>query len=121
MSAFARERIKRAHNGRETRGVLAETTSTAVGSSTRSIISLFLNCALLFFTPLDKLSALPLNSDPELVDGLKKAHRKLSDYYYKFDQSPFYIWAALLDPRFNHKKLRRDYVGDPELLQYIED
>ncbi|KAJ7762079.1 hypothetical protein B0H14DRAFT_2633974 [Mycena olivaceomarginata] len=52
MSAFARERIKQAHNGRETRGVLAETMPTAVGSSTRSIVSLFLNCALLFFTPL---------------------------------------------------------------------
>ncbi|KAJ7694949.1 hypothetical protein B0H16DRAFT_1351262 [Mycena metata] len=37
---------------------------------------------------------LPENSPPELVDGLTKAHRKLSDYYCKFDESPFYIWAA---------------------------
>ena len=26
--------------------------------------------------------------------GLTDAHRKLSDYYYQFDASPFYIWAA---------------------------
>jgi hypothetical protein len=42
----------------------------------------------------DKLSSLPPGSPPELVEGLTKAHRKLSDYYYKYDHSPFYIWAA---------------------------
>jgi hypothetical protein len=81
----------------------------------------------------DKLTALPPNSDPELVDGLTKAHRKLSDYYYKFDQSPFYIalldmttkttnhLSLVLDPRFNYKKLRKDYAEDPDLLQYPKD
>jgi hypothetical protein len=29
-----------------------------------------------------------------LRNGLLEAHRKLSEYYYKFDQSPFYTWAA---------------------------
>ncbi|KAJ7290084.1 hypothetical protein C8J57DRAFT_1212741 [Mycena rebaudengoi] len=43
----------------------------------------------------DKLSALSPGSPPELVEGLTKAHRKLSEYYYKYDHSPFYIWAAL--------------------------
>lgn len=42
----------------------------------------------------DKLAALPNDAPPELVEGLNKAHRKLSDYYYKYDQSPFYMWAA---------------------------
>ncbi|KAJ7683989.1 hypothetical protein B0H17DRAFT_941195, partial [Mycena rosella] len=42
----------------------------------------------------DKLSALPPELPAELVEGLTKAHQKLSDYYYKYDQSPFYIWAA---------------------------
>ncbi|KAJ7725282.1 hypothetical protein DFH07DRAFT_758733, partial [Mycena maculata] len=42
----------------------------------------------------DKLSSLPQDSPPELVEALTNAHRKLSDYYYKYDQSPFYIWAA---------------------------
>jgi len=26
--------------------------------------------------------------------GLLNAHKKLSDYYYKYDQSPFYTWAT---------------------------
>ncbi|KAF8176351.1 hypothetical protein K438DRAFT_1727297, partial [Mycena galopus ATCC 62051] len=52
MSPYARERVKRAHNGRETRGVLAESTSKAVGSSTYTILCFFLTCTLLFMTPL---------------------------------------------------------------------
>jgi len=31
---------------------------------------------------------------PRLIVGLTDAHRKLSDYYYKFDDSPFYLWAS---------------------------
>ncbi|KAK6981508.1 Transposase-like protein, partial [Favolaschia claudopus] len=68
----------------------------------------------------DKITALPPNSSPELREGLARAHLKLSDYYYKFDQSPFYIWAALLDPRFNLKKLQKDYASDPDLKSYLE-
>ncbi|KAF9069556.1 hypothetical protein BDP27DRAFT_1420854 [Rhodocollybia butyracea] len=45
----------------------------------------------------------------------------LSDYYYKYDNSPFYIWAALLDHRFNYKKLKKDYASDPDLLTYLEE
>lgn len=41
-----------------------------------------------------KLRSLPDDAPAELVEGLAQAHRKLSDYYYKYDQSPFYIWAA---------------------------
>jgi hypothetical protein len=29
-----------------------------------------------------------------LRNGLLDAYRKLSDYYYKIDASPFYTWAA---------------------------
>ncbi|KAJ7714916.1 ribonuclease H-like domain-containing protein [Mycena metata] len=68
----------------------------------------------------DKLKALPPNTPPELVLGLTDAHRKLSDYYYKYDQSPFYMWAAILDPRFNYKKLKKDYASDAELSAYLE-
>ncbi|KAJ6619367.1 ribonuclease H-like domain-containing protein [Mycena sp. CBHHK59/15] len=68
----------------------------------------------------DKLTALPKDAPPELVEGLTMAHRKLSDYYYKYDESPFYVWAALLDPRFNYKKLRKDYGQDEELIEYLE-
>ena len=42
----------------------------------------------------DDLTNLPMATSPALVLGLTNAHRKLSDYYYKFDESPFYTWAA---------------------------
>lgn len=44
----------------------------------------------------DKLKQLPEDATPELMEGLTQAHRKLSDYYYKYDNSPFYIWAACM-------------------------
>ena len=31
---------------------------------------------------------------PCLIKGLSDAHLKLSEYYYKFDESPFYLWAS---------------------------
>jgi hypothetical protein len=31
---------------------------------------------------------------PQLIQGLTDAHLKLSEYYYKFDESPFYLWAS---------------------------
>jgi hypothetical protein len=37
---------------------------------------------------------LPPEIPPRIKQGLLDAHRKLSDYYYKYDNSPFYIWAA---------------------------
>lgn len=40
------------------------------------------------------LKDLPLSTPSVLRNGLLDAHRKLSDYYYKFDQSPYYTWAA---------------------------
>jgi hypothetical protein len=40
------------------------------------------------------LAALPNTASPGLRQGLVNAHRKLSDYYYKFDESPYYVWAA---------------------------
>jgi hypothetical protein len=37
---------------------------------------------------------LPMSTPSKIKAGLLDAHKKLSDYYYKFDQSPFYTWAA---------------------------
>jgi hypothetical protein len=37
---------------------------------------------------------LPSSTSPQLILGLTNAHTKLSDYYYKFDESPLYTWAA---------------------------
>ena len=40
------------------------------------------------------LHELPDTAPPQLKKGLLDAHLKLSEYYYRFDQSPFYTWAA---------------------------
>lgn len=40
------------------------------------------------------LQTLPSGIDLCIRNGLVAAHEKLSEYYYRFDQSPFYIWAA---------------------------
>jgi hypothetical protein len=37
---------------------------------------------------------LPPATPSALRNGLIEAHRKLSDYYYKLDESPYYTWAA---------------------------
>jgi hypothetical protein len=42
----------------------------------------------------DILRSLPETAAPELKKGLTNAHLKLSDYYYKFDESPYYLWSA---------------------------
>jgi hypothetical protein len=42
------------------------------------------------------LRSLPNNTPPALRRGLLKAHRKLSDYYGKSDESPYYTWASRL-------------------------
>jgi hypothetical protein len=40
------------------------------------------------------IKELPVGTPSVLRNGLLEAHRKLSEYYDKFDQSPFYTWAA---------------------------
>jgi hypothetical protein len=42
------------------------------------------------------LTNLPPTTARELVLGLTDAHCKLSDHYYKFDESPLYTWAACM-------------------------
>jgi hypothetical protein len=42
----------------------------------------------------DILRSLPDSVSPRIKLGLTDTHRKLSDYYYQFDASPFYTWAA---------------------------
>ncbi|KAJ7252569.1 hypothetical protein C8J57DRAFT_1237926 [Mycena rebaudengoi] len=49
--SFARERIKKAHKGRETRGVLIESTEHAIGSSNWSILVHFVGSFTLFSLP----------------------------------------------------------------------
>ena len=42
----------------------------------------------------DILHSLPNSILPRIKLGLTDTHRKLSDYYYQYDASPFYTWAA---------------------------
>ena len=42
----------------------------------------------------DIIHFLPASSNPQIKDGLLNTHCKLSDYYYKYDQSSFYTWSA---------------------------
>ena len=42
----------------------------------------------------DILRKLPNSVSSKIKLGLTDAHRKLSDYYYQYDTSPFYTWAA---------------------------
>ena len=70
--------------------------------------------------------------------GLTDAHRKLSDYYYQYDASPFYTWAAcmcqihlydcsvsnwviqVLDPRISYEGMKIDFADDPMLSKHLE-
>jgi hypothetical protein len=40
------------------------------------------------------LRELPDSAPPQLRTGLVEAHRKLSEYYFRSDESPYYTWAA---------------------------
>ena len=81
---------------------------------------------------LDSISSL-------IKDGLLVAHQKLSEYYYHFDRSPYYIWAAceshlifhlslsvdlclseVLAPRISYEGLKTDYAQDANLLADLE-
>ncbi|KAG6859467.1 hypothetical protein C0991_000651, partial [Blastosporella zonata] len=64
---------------------------------------------------------LPDNINITIKSGLLAAHQKLSEYYYWFDQSPFYTWAAVLDPRIMYKGLKEEYAGDIGLTKYLEE
>lgn len=68
----------------------------------------------------DALRSLPDSASPMIKTGLLAAHQKLSEYYYRFDLSPFYIWAALLDPRISYEGLKADYDEDVDLLIDLE-
>lgn len=75
---------------------------------------------------------------PQLIQGLSDAHIKLSEYYYKFDQSPFYLWASrksclvnffwpirlkqllVLDPRISYLALLDEFEGDGDLAPFLE-
>jgi hypothetical protein len=42
----------------------------------------------------NSLHELPNNTPPHLTQALVKAYCQLSEYYTKFDESPYYIWSS---------------------------
>ncbi|KAI3603582.1 transposase-like protein [Moniliophthora roreri] len=68
----------------------------------------------------DALKSLPPHH-ATLRSTLLKAHRKLSDYYYRFDSSPLYLWASLLDPRIMYSGLMQDVTHDEDLKKEVKN
>ncbi|KAJ6563518.1 hypothetical protein B0H10DRAFT_2239399 [Mycena sp. CBHHK59/15] len=66
------------------------------------------------------ITALPKSADPALRQGLVEAHLKLSDYYTKFDQSRYYLWASLLDPGISYERLKADFEDDKDSPVILE-
>lgn len=57
---------------------------------------------------------LPASTPPKIKVGLLNAHKKLSDYYYKYDQSPFYTWAArTFPPSFTCMRMSHNSLFSP--------
>jgi hypothetical protein len=84
---------------------------------------------------MENLRQLPSFAPPQLRRALTQAHEKLSDYFFKFDQSPHPIWASrewflsilnkylfyqVLDPRINYRRLLNDYKTEPDILSEIK-
>jgi hypothetical protein len=82
---------------------------------------------------------LPASTPNKIKNGLFDTHWKLSNYYYKYDQSPFYTGAAhtsspdqfyaqihlmamflVLDPWISYEGMSSDYMGDEDLLTYLK-
>lgn len=84
----------------------------------------------------ESLRTLPDSAPSQLKQALINAHRKLSDYYTKFDTSPYYIWSSrksrmlindlntetcqVLDPRISHEGLLADCNDDVMLQHHLE-
>ncbi|GBE83702.1 hypothetical protein SCP_0507580 [Sparassis crispa] len=66
------------------------------------------------------LRSLPSGVPPQLKAGLLNAYKKLSDYHTFFDESPYYIWACLLDPCINYEGLRVEASKDKNVHNHEE-
>ncbi|KAF8799840.1 hypothetical protein BYT27DRAFT_7227677 [Phlegmacium glaucopus] len=62
------------------------------------------------------LIELPNSAPVQLRNGLLEAHKKLSEYYYQSDESPFYTWSVILDPHIMYEGLRSDCESDWSLV-----
>ncbi|KAJ3533021.1 hypothetical protein NMY22_g7505 [Coprinellus aureogranulatus] len=68
----------------------------------------------------EAIRSLPPSTSPIVRNALVKAHKKLSDYYFRFDTSSYGTWAALLDPRISYDGLKIALGDDLDLLSHLE-
>ncbi|KAF5317589.1 hypothetical protein D9758_018466 [Tetrapyrgos nigripes] len=68
----------------------------------------------------DIVASLPASTPTYIRDALVASHNKLSEYYYKFDESPFYTWSMLLDPRIDWDVLKENYQNDVTLNGHLQ-
>ncbi|KAJ3508846.1 hypothetical protein NMY22_g16486 [Coprinellus aureogranulatus] len=68
----------------------------------------------------EAIRSLPPSTSPSVRNALVKAHKKLSDYYFRFDTSSYGTWAALLDPRISYDGLKIALGDDLDLLSHLE-
>ncbi|CAK5270384.1 unnamed protein product [Mycena citricolor] len=66
------------------------------------------------------IADLPDDTISEIKQALVNSHMKLSEYFSKFDVSPYYMWAALLDPHISYQSLCEDYADDISLTLDLE-
>ncbi|KAJ3980145.1 hypothetical protein F5890DRAFT_1420172 [Lentinula detonsa] len=67
------------------------------------------------------IMSLPANANATLKTALVRTHKKLSNYYFKFDVCPYYLWAALLDPRIGNTLLEKEFEDDWGLLSELKE
>ena len=60
------------------------------------------------------LRELPDSSPSQLRQGLVEAHEKLSEYFYRIDESPFYTWSSCKFLFINQSSYASNFI----MLQY---
>ena len=74
--------------------IFCAATTQMLSTSTITLSSVYAVFRTLQDYLLTLLENLPDDAIPGLREGLTKAYCKLSDYYFKIEASPYYIWAA---------------------------
>ncbi|KIK76513.1 hypothetical protein PAXRUDRAFT_18158 [Paxillus rubicundulus Ve08.2h10] len=67
----------------------------------------------------EHLANLPDSIPTHICEALVKAHQKLSDYFYKFDDLSLYVWAAILDPHINYTAIWNEASDDADQQDHL--
>ncbi|KAL5497681.1 hypothetical protein ACEPAH_2612 [Sanghuangporus vaninii] len=90
------------------------TTKTSVLSST------YRQFILLQDTLRKAILELPQSILLQLKNGLINAHKKLAEYVFLFNQSPYFLWASLLDARISFSGMRKNAKGNDQLIGIVQ-